>query len=254
MTGVPRLRDLRYEAAYLRAALLIGLVHEREVPAWAEGAIGLVPSLDGALATITTTRVELSAMRDALASMAVAAEPLVVDALLATIAVECWGPVPDPMRVVADVRRFLTCRPAVHDGIRDFDARALLASGGVAGASRPTAADIAPWLSAVRPPVVFLVPCTDAEAASAFTAALSRACHGGRRAGVGAPHAWVQVLPAETSVVIDEPAWAVAASAFDPLPPAARIPYVAPNGVTPGEPVPLDEPSGLDDVLRRLFG
>lgn len=252
MMPVPSPRDLRYEAAFLRAALLVGLVHEREVPPWAEASMGLQPALDGALATSATTRVELSAMRDALAAIADAPEPVVVDALLAATALECWGPVPDPIRVLADLRRFLQCRPPVHDGIRDFDARVLLASGGVAGATRPARADIAPWLDAVRPSVRFLVPCTEPYAAAAFVAALSRALARMRRGLAPAPHAWVQAGPVETIVTLDEPAWAVAASAFGPLPPAARIPYVPVIGMTIGAPVQLDEPRGMDEVRRQL--
>src|SRR3954465_7427950 len=79
--------DIAFEGAYLRSALLVGLVHEQEVPEWAAAMIGVDRRYDGALSDVLPAPMELTAMREARRPDAGNADDaLVVNALLTTLA------------------------------------------------------------------------------------------------------------------------------------------------------------------------
>ncbi|HYM21654.1 MAG TPA: hypothetical protein VEU08_00530 [Vicinamibacterales bacterium] len=78
--------DLPFEAAFLRGALLVGLMHEQDAHDWAESLIHDAPELEGALADILMTPVELSAMRETLWVLAKQVDPRKVGAALLTAA------------------------------------------------------------------------------------------------------------------------------------------------------------------------
>lgn len=157
-------RDIPFEAAYLRDAILVGLVHERDVIPWATELFDSEPAFVDALAQLLSVQVQLSPIRDALRAFGELDDPLrVTEALLIRAALEPPGPNDGDrlLRVLSDVRRLAGC-PATHaDAIKDFEARAMLAT--VSGGVAPTASEIRRWLDGVRPPAHFFVPLADSH-------------------------------------------------------------------------------------------
>src|SRR5689334_16807442 len=62
--------DIRFEADFLRAALLAGLIRELDVQAWAEAFLAAAPDERGLLADVVVSRTELTALREALQPLA----------------------------------------------------------------------------------------------------------------------------------------------------------------------------------------
>jgi hypothetical protein len=58
--------NVQFEAAFLRAALLVGLVHERDVPAWAMERMASSAEAGSQLTDVLLAPSELTAMREAL--------------------------------------------------------------------------------------------------------------------------------------------------------------------------------------------
>jgi hypothetical protein len=223
------MRDITFEAAFLRDAILVGLLHERHVPEWATQLLSADLGFAGPLAEVLSAPMQLSPIRDALQTFGQTARPLdVTTALLACAAL-------DPthrrlggvhlLRVLSDIRRLAGCPPDWANAIEDFETRAMLAAAGLQP-SAPTAREVLNWLNDARPPVHFLVSFGDRHEAAAFAAALSRAVAidaDGRGtstlAGVGT-HGW--------TIGLDDVAWVVAHERFSPLPTASLVPYPGP--------------------------
>lgn len=69
------LPDAHFQAAFLRAALRIGVIHEREVSAWGEAVLGTSDDHHASLADVVLAPPELTAMREALRPLAVERGP-----------------------------------------------------------------------------------------------------------------------------------------------------------------------------------
>ena len=79
--------DIEYQAAFLRAALLVGLVHERDVPDWAASLLARSPADASSLADIVLAPLELTGMREALRALSPDGQDhRVAPALLAAVA------------------------------------------------------------------------------------------------------------------------------------------------------------------------
>jgi hypothetical protein len=229
------IRELEYEAAYLRAALLVGLVHEADVPGWALDAIQVTtePAVTSLLAEIVSVPVELSAMREALYPLAKAVAPhRVGDALLMALAIDnvtTERSMADRLHILEQIR---------HEGrlnkdrawvIKDFSMRALLASGGVPEAVIPGLAEVTRWLDVASGEGYFLFSFDREADASAFLATLSEHIdsHPAPSEQSGRPpRMWT--LPANASrsiAVVNERALMVLIRARHPVALASRIPY-----------------------------
>jgi hypothetical protein len=152
-------RDIPFEAAYLRDAILVGLVHERDVVPWATDLLDSAPAFADALVRVLSAPVELSPIREALRAFGNVDDPVrVTEALLIRAALEPPGPNDGDrlLRVLSDVRRLAGCPTTHADAIKDFEARAMLAT--VGGGVAPTAGEITRWLDGVRPPARFFIP------------------------------------------------------------------------------------------------
>ncbi len=155
--------NIPLEAAYLRAALLVGLAHERDIPAWADSHIADGGEWTTRLADVTLAPVELSAMRDALYPIAKDADP---GAVLQKV-FQGFRDL-DPLPKAADlIRRLTLLRPEfklaqdVDAVIKGFAGKAMLVQGNVPGAVMPTLAEIAAWLvvvAAQKPETLVRVP------------------------------------------------------------------------------------------------
>ena len=172
------LRDIPFEAAYLRAALLVGLHHERDVPVWAVECISRAPQLAAPLSEVLVARTERSAMREALRELADAAPPNRVEpALIATIALnppESARSLHDRIRILSHIRREFTLPITIAIAIKALDERRMLADAGLRGTMAPDADEFARWIHIVRRPVHFRFGFENEEEAAAFIAALSR--------------------------------------------------------------------------------
>jgi len=255
--------DIRFEAAFLRAVLLVGLVNEQEVPSWAEALLPASGSCRPQLSDLLAAPVELSRVREALAPIAAAVdESRVTDALIAAVAADQWivpRTVEDRVRILGLIRREFALAESVAAAIKTFEDRAMLAAAGVPGETPPGEHEIARWLDAARRPAYFLFSFSDADHAAAFAAALSRTIVRDRTCSAAdrPPRAWVV---RETSthgcvLVVNEPAWLTAVREFSPVPLGSRIPYAA----LPEEAVVMLEemtavPLGAEDAHARLFG
>jgi len=143
--------DVRYEAAFLRGALLIGLMHERDAHDWAESLIHAEPDLQSTLAEILTTPVELSAMREALYPLAKDVDPRRVGMALLT-AMHREGPArPSDARVrmLGQIRADFTLPPEIAAAIKRFENRQMFAAAGVTTVTPPAAEEITAFLESV---------------------------------------------------------------------------------------------------------
>jgi hypothetical protein len=154
-------RDVSFEAAFLRAALLVGLVHERDVPEWAIDLISIEDSTAERLADVLVAPVELSPMREVLRPLATGADPqAVAGALLTSIALSthsATGAALDSLRVLDHLRKEKQFNPPIAEAIEAFAQRAWLSGAGVRGNTAPSGDELAAWLNAVRPASYFLI-------------------------------------------------------------------------------------------------
>lgn len=256
---------MSFEAAVLRGGLLLGLVHEREVPEWAMSVLGVSPALDAALAEACVAPVELSAMRECL-------YPLTRDADLAAVAgallTMCAVDPGNAGRTVADrvqqlqwLRVEFRLTGDLASGIQHFTARMFATSEDAAanpGAGPATAEELSHWLDGVRQRGSFRVDFATDEEAASFMRALSQAIARAERDGVqpsrgpdvrplawlsrdsddnadadtdASVHANANASPgAGAHILLNEAAWLIAMRALPPLPVGSRIP-VAPSSV-----------------------
>jgi hypothetical protein len=257
------LRDIPFEAAYLRAALLVGLHHERDVPVWAVECISRAPQLAAPLSEVLVARTERSAMREALRELADAAPPNRVEpALIATIALnppESARSLHDRIRILSHIRREFTLPITIAIAIKALDERRMLADAGLRGTMAPDADEFARWIHIVRRPVHFRFGFENEEEAAAFIAALSRLVTRDRLWDSlptrPTARAWLLREPVARGccVLLNETAWRTAATEFAPLPVSSNIPY--PVAVPPA-PVVIDErtiaPLGSDQARAMM--
>jgi len=257
------LNDVLFEAAFLRAGLLVGLVHERDVPAWAERVLAGASTPAPRLADVLTTRVELSAMREALRPLGESVAPdRVFAALLTALAVDGIvgrRPPADELRILGQIRQ--ECRPPadVSARIKVLQDRAMLAAAGLRGQSAPTAEELAAFLDDVRVQGFFRFHLDGVEECAAFVAALSRKIVRDRtahdRSGHAGPRVWRLEGPSggRSAVVLNESAVAIALREFAPVPLVSRIPYPDPGAHAREV---IDEatasPLGSEEARRKL--
>ena len=231
------LPDLPFEAAFLRAALLLGVVREQDVPDWAESLLLVQADAHGLLSDVIMAPVELTAMRDALQPLADEADTTAVCAAILTFlaedAVSRSLSAHDAVRVFTLLRTEFRLAPEGAWSAKRFEDRLMLAEGGVKTAVAPTRAEIDAWLGDVRQPAFYRASFTASDEAGAFLGALARRVERERRAGdddpVAAARAWI--MPWDTaspvSLMLNEAAWRIVRREFAPVPLGSRIPYAA---------------------------
>jgi hypothetical protein len=259
------IRDIRFEAAFLRAGLLVGLVHEQEVPAWAMDVIAALPRAGSQLAEVVLAPIELSAMREALRPIAEGVgDDRVTAALLIAVAVEpatTERSVADRLRILSHIRREYSPPARIATAIKDFADREMLAAAGVAGRIPPSARELATWLDRVREAGYFSFSFRKEDEAAAFAGALSRklvrdrkwrdrprpirACAWVAREASGEPH----------TVILNERAWQTALREFGPVPLVSRIPHAAlPSDATEVFDEVDAAPLGIEEAQRMIAG
>jgi hypothetical protein len=259
------INDIRFEAAYLRAGLLVGLIHEREVPAWAVDVIAAFPEGNPQLAEVALTPIEFSAMREALRSIGDGVgDDRVTAALLIAVAMESAtseGSVTDRLRILGDIRREYSPPARIATAIKDLEDREMLAAAGVSGRTRPGAGELATWLDGVREAGYFWFSFRQADEAAAFVAALSRKVVRGRlwrdQPGPSEGRAWVtrESSGGACTVALNERAWQIVVREFAPVPLASRIPYTTiPRDATEVLAEVAAEPLGVEEAQRRIAG
>ena len=257
--------DLQFEAAYLRAGLLVGLVHERDVSVWAEDRLGLEANPSGVLGEILTAPLELTAMREALRPLAELVEPERVSAsLLTTLTVRHrngdWS-IREVLQCLRQLRREIPLDAPVADAIKTFEDRLMLADAAVDGASTPSATELGGWLAQVSSPGYYRFAFADSDEMAAFVAAISRKVVRDRTLGgasePGESRAWI--LNSETGqdhvAILGDFAWQRVCREFSPIPFAGTIPYPAPGH---GALLVFDEAGaialGVEDVRGLISG
>ncbi|HUQ98339.1 MAG TPA: hypothetical protein VM166_02730 [Gemmatimonadaceae bacterium] len=252
--------DIRFEADVLRAALLLGLIREREVSAWAETLLQTATESVGLLADVVVAPPELTTVREALRPIAEPSQPMLLGrvllAWLASDPVATALTMSDRIRVLGQLRREDLLAPAIADTIKSFEDRWMLASAGVQ-ADSTLGRELESWLATVHGPTYYRVLLEPDEQA-AFLGALSRKVVRDRRvqqSARGSSCAWgVDASSgAGRALVLNQALWRVAVDEFSPLPLGSRIPYV---DVPARAVVVLDErtaePMGAAEAAHRL--
>ncbi|HVT39767.1 MAG TPA: hypothetical protein VHE78_12020 [Gemmatimonadaceae bacterium] len=257
--------DVRGEAEFLRAALLVGLLRAQDVAAWAEQLLPILSDENGRLTEVMLAPLELTALREALRPLGQPSQPL--DAGLLVLSFMALDPdsaslgVADQVLVLSLLRREEMFAPAAASQIKLFEDRLMLASGNVAGEAAPSREEVGAWLDAVRPPSYFRFVFEREDETGAFLGALSRKVvrdrrmhHGPRANG---PRAWIVRREDDHRVglILNETLWRVALREFSPLPVGSRLPYCA---LPTDAELVLDQddarPMGLDEALVRISG
>jgi hypothetical protein len=254
------LNDVPFEAAFLRAGLLVGLVHEREIPGWALLLIGRSSDLTPRLADIVGARIELSAMREALRPLARSVDAHRVSAALLT-AMAVDRPITprrasDLLRILGQIAQDCGLPRVAAARIKEFQDRSRLASVGMQGHIAPDADELAAMLDEIREPGFFRFHFDDVEEPAVFVAAVSRAVVRERRWGAWrdtVPQAWLLRDPPRAAIVLNEPAMAIVLREFAPVPLVSRIPYRESGD---GSVLVMDEstavPLGAEDAEWKL--
>ncbi len=259
------LDETPFEAAFLRAALLLGLIHEADVADWAGRRIATATQDAAHLADVLLTRAELTAMRDVLRPIgAGVSEDCIVQALLAAIATDPAyqeHPVRTQLAVLGQLRREFSLPSSVAAAIKAFEDRLMLADVKQPGESPPSRAELVAWLSTFRTDAYFRFYCDGVGEASGFLAAVSRLLVRNRtlanRPGEAVARVWVVPTGGQSArgFVLNEPAWRAVAREFVPVPIESRIPYpTLPSGLTPAFDESSDEPLGIDAAHAWVAG
>ena len=245
--------NIHFEADFLRTALLVGLVREQEVIAWADALLHTEPDPYAQLAEVALARPELTSVREALQPLAEPTNPAAVgDALLAFVATDPAATtlsVPDRVRVLSQLRRENVFSLTVSADIKLFEDRCMLATAGVATTEAVSENDLAIWLASVRSSSYYGISFAREDECAPLLAALSRELVRDRRwdsADISAGgRAWVlRAAPTapRTTLVVDNALWRIAMREFSPLPVGSRVPYSA----VPGDAViVLHEPTAV---------
>jgi len=214
------MRDVVFEAAFLREAVLVGLRHEREVIEWATDLLDSDAGPVDAVVELLSVPVQLSPVREALRAFGpVHRASSVSDALIASVALDPTQHqrgVEHLLRLLSDIRRLVGCPTGLARAIADFAAREMWQAD---DDDRVTTAELLAWLRSVRQPAHFLVAHKDRDAADRFAVALTAAAQGAGT--MAAPRADV----AGWTLALDEAMWTVACERFGPLPVASTVPY-----------------------------
>jgi hypothetical protein len=235
------MNDVPFEAAFLRAALLVGLVHEQDVPAWATVVIANSSGPIRGVADVVGARVELSAMREALRPIGESVDQARVSAALLTavsvdFAVGARNSA-DALRILGQIRQEWELPGPASAKIKEFQDRAMLAHVGMQGQSAPRLEELASWLDDVRAPGFFRFHFDDGDQMGAFVAALARKVERNRtwddRPGRTRPQAWLLRQPDvhRAVVVLNESALMIVLREFSPVPLVSRIPYREPGAL-----------------------
>lgn len=139
------------EVTYQRAALLLGLRSPEDVHAWAESALAADPAPSEALIDAVLAPRELTALRAALAPVALDREPAaVVQRLLVAIAADVRAgrrSLDDTMHVLAQLRRLIAVPRDIAHTLDDLAAGYMLAAAGVERDLADERARVADWLA-----------------------------------------------------------------------------------------------------------
>ncbi len=254
---------LSHEAAYLRAALLLGLVHEPDVAEWAQVRLARLDASVPAAALLTDVLLAeeaLSPMREALRPLEGGVDSAqLTDTLLAGIAVDdalAERSVADRLRVLGLLRREFHLPRGVVDAINGFIERAMLADANIDAARAPRGSELQQWLDAVRPPAVFRFEFDYPDEGASFLAAVSRKHVRDRTwesPGEPTGAAWVAADDSGTVILLNERSWRLAVREFSPLPIASRIPALSlPSHAVPVLDERTSEALGVDDAAEML--
>lgn len=246
---------VEHEAAYLRAALLLGLVREGDVSAWAQLRLAQLDASQRSAASLTDLLLAdeaLSPMREALRPLAEGVDPVRVTAsVLAGLAVDdALAPrsVADRLRVLGLLRREFALSSEVVADINAFIERAMLADARIGPSRAPDAAELEEWMDVVSPPAFFRFEFGAHDEAGSFLAAVSRKLVRDRTAlvdeGVGGA-AWVAVDDGRVTVLLNRRSWRLAVREFAPLPMVSRIPALS---------LPADAVLVLDEQTGDALG
>lgn len=247
--------DVRFEADFLRSALLLGKVREPEVCQWADALLAAGAEPIALLTDVALALPKLTPLREALLPLAApshqASLAAAVLAFLATDADAVAMTVSDRIRVLGQLRREDILAPGLATAIKEFEDRVMLASAGI-GIDVAIAIDLERWLASVRAATYYRICIADAGERAAFLGALSRKIVRDRRlvtSPFSAMQAWITEstsVPCPT-VVLNVPLWQVAVAAFSPLPLASRIPY----GAMPDNAVLILDEASIEPMSAR---
>ena len=145
-------RDVRFEADFLRAALLVGLVREPDVQSWAEELLMAVADEGGQLTEVLLAPAELTAIREALRPLSEPETPREVGSALLSFMLNdpaaATLSVANQLRVLSLLRREAMVSEAAADAIKLFEDRFMLASVNMRGEKAPTPEEMRAWLIA----------------------------------------------------------------------------------------------------------
>lgn len=225
--------DIRFEAGFLRSALLLGKVREPEVPSWADTLLEAGAEPVALLAEVAVARAELTVLREALLPLATSTHhESLGNALLAFLATDhdaIAQTVPDRIRVLAQLRRENIVGPSLAQTIKTFEDRSMLASAGI-GVDPTIAADFDQWFASVSGPRYYRVSVGGADERAALLGALARKVVRDRRVVLSplrVKRAWLcaSVAGINPTVLLNAPLWELVVAEFSPLPLGSRIPY-----------------------------
>ena len=227
--------DIRFEADFIRTALLLGMVREPDVRAWADALLATDAEPIALLAAVALAPAELTALREALRPLAAPSQHeelgVALLAFLATDPAASAISMSDRIRVLAQLRREGILVVSHAETIKAFEDRRMLASAGI-GVDPAIARDLDRWLASTHGARYYRVTLTEADERAALLGALSRRVVRDRRAmtsPLAASQAWIVKSPSGSglALVLNEPLWQIAVAHFSPLPLASRIPYSA---------------------------
>ncbi len=226
----------RREAAFHRAALLLGLEAGPATIAWAEAALAAVDHPPAGLIEVAMTpAADLSALRHALAPIEEVEPEGLTHALVDRAARDLnvgRRSLADTFTVLAQLRRGLTLAPDLEFRLAQFDNGYLLARARIAGDPVEAGTELEAWLGgfAGAEAAYFEGPIDHAlklpvDQAEAFLAALSRYLASPAVGPSAEPaQVWSEPGGATVRLYLNRAAWAAAEAAFAPLPAAAAEP------------------------------
>ena len=221
--------DVSFEADVLRTALLLGLVREQEIIAWADALLLAGVGPHDALAEVALARPELTAVREALHPLTDPPDPeRLPTALLAFLAADpgvAHLGARDRIAILGQLRREHRLSPSLEAAVKQLE----LASTDTALSKQSLDDEVTAWLRTVRSPSYYRVsrdcPTEYVPHLNAQTGTFVMQGWGdAMRAGAG--QAWVVEVPqgAPTTLLLDEVRWQIVVDRAA-LPVGSRIPY-----------------------------
>lgn len=245
--------DIRFEAAFLRAALLVGLIREREVVAWADALVAADAEPYALLADVALARPELTTIREALRPLAESSDDAhVADALVAFVANDSEARglgIRDRVRVLVQLCREKLLAARLTAAVERFDEQLMLASAGISIEDTPTERELDEFLDSIRTPSFYRLSPTRRDESAALLAALSRKLDRDRLFDLQTEpgQAWLlgDRRDATPTLIVNEALWRMIVDEFSPLPLPSRIPYAR---------VPADAVVILDESTVEPMG